>query len=664
MKRLRVTGPVIMIMLFLLPLHVVYAEGLGNARLSLVEGDVQIKTEDSSDWIPASVNMPLREGDNIWVPDDGKAEVQTLGGSQVRLDEQTSLEILDLDKNSSRFFLTSGRAYVNFMGDIRRIIQIDTPVSSVRAYDRAVFAIEVAGAGDTDILVFRGSVNAEDQSGATSVKAGWMLSIGGSYADLAPLGSVDEWERWNMDRDRRFEGRRFVSSGYLPEELDSYASDFDDNGKWVNVRDYGYVWTPTVAVSVGWTPYRHGKWSWIGGDYVWVGYEPWGWAPYHYGRWAFSSSIGWFWVPPARGAVYWGPGFVGWISTPAYVAWVPLAPGEIYYGHGYYGPHSVNIINISITKIVVKKIYRNVYVNNGVTVVHHDTFLRGRRVEFKHRENPFLKDRIHIGRPNIKPERETRMPVIRDIPRGKEPPQRIMDVRAREIKKQRSFVREKEKSVFAPNMPGRELKVKTLDAPKERKRKRPELPVQQQDIKRRPAMIPQVPEEKEKKALPAEKQQLEDKGALTRDRREIKQKQGRTIQAPDTLPADGTEKKGKRQPGPQDNQRSEKLQKPEEKNRSGRTGKIEFNAPAEGESSGKDVKQRKKEERPVEDRQMKRDKSRDTSDKGAPLRPVQQQLPEKMEKQEKRKMVREPNEEPKDEGPGRPGPVTPAEGSR
>ena len=148
------------------------------------------------------------------------------------------------------------------------------------------------------------------------------------------------------------------------------------------MREYGRVWTPRVVVSVGWAPYRVGRWIWRGGDYVWVSYEPWGWAPYHYGRWAFVASVGWCWVPPVRGAVYWGPGFVGWVQTPTYVSWVPLAPGEIYYGHGYYGPHSVNITNVNITNIqVTKVVYKNIHVHNAVTVIHHDTFVTGKHVE-------------------------------------------------------------------------------------------------------------------------------------------------------------------------------------------------------------------------------------------------------------------------------------------
>ena len=324
---------------------------LGSLRISLIEGDVQVRIEDTGEWVPASINMPLMDGDHIWVPEGGRTELQLRDGTFLRLDENSALEILTVEKDSFQFYLTEGRSYANFRGLRETLLQIDTPDASIRAYDRSDFRIETTRDGYTDISVYRGIVDAENREGRTSVDGGKTLTLReGTYAELFPLGPPDEWERWNRKRDRRFTERR-PPSRYLPDELQAYSSDFEENGRWVQVREYGYVWTPTVVVSVGWAPYRIGRWVWIGGDYVWVSYEPWGWAPYHYGRWAFISTIGWCWVPPARGAVYWGPGFVGWVRTPTYVSWVPLAPGEIYYGHGNYGPHSVNVTQVSITHI-------------------------------------------------------------------------------------------------------------------------------------------------------------------------------------------------------------------------------------------------------------------------------------------------------------------------
>jgi len=520
MKHLKIIGLAIVIMLMIIPVSA-KAEGLGNARLSLMDGDVQIKSEDSSEWLPASVNMPLRDGDSIWVPDGSRAEVQLAGGTQVRLDELSSLDLLNISRDSSQFYLAEGIAYVNFRGGRSSgLVQIDTPVTSVRAYDRAAFGVDVAGNGDTDLSVFLGLVHAETKRGRTRVTEGNALAIGDDYADLAPLGRENEWDRWNTDRDRRFEEKKY-SSRYLPDELDTYANDFDDNGKWVNVGGHGYVWTPTVQVSAGWSPYRNGRWCWIGGDYVWVGYEPWGWAPYHYGRWDYSAAVGWFWVPPARGDVYWSPGYVGWVRTPTYVAWIPLAPREIYYGHGNYGKHSVNLLNVNINTIVVKDRYRHVRVHNAVTTVHHDTFVRGRHVDFKVKENPFLREKINIGRPDIKPERESRMAVVRDIPRAKEPPKKVKEIKVREIRESRPMVRDREKSAFSHDKPDRQMKVQTFDKPTERRKDRSEESSKDRDKKFK-ASERQQTEERGKEIAPADQpsqkkkqRQLEQRGQQT-----------------------------------------------------------------------------------------------------------------------------------------------------
>jgi hypothetical protein len=437
---------------------------LGPLRISLIEGDVQVMTEDTGEWVPASINMPLVDSDRIWVPEGGRTELQLREGSFLRLDENSALDILTVEEDSFQFYLAEGRSYTNYRGLKGNLFQIDTPVSSIRAYDGSNFKIDVTRDGYTDISVYRGSVYAENRDGRTRVDAGKTLSFReGTYAELSPLPPPDEWERWNKERDRRFVERRPLS-GYLPNELQAYSGDFEENGRWISTRDYGYVWTPTVTVSVGWAPYKIGRWVWIRGDYVWISYETWGWVPYHYGRWAFISSIGWCWVPPPRGAVYWGPGYVGWVYTPTYVSWVPLAPKEIYYGYGYYGPYSVNITQINITHIDVHKIvYKNVHVNNAVTVIHHDTFVRGRPVEVKVRENLFLKEKISLGRPDIKPEKATLMPMVKDIPQTKRPPEPIREFRTKELKEKRPLVRGKESSVFRPGLPSKEMPLKVKE---------------------------------------------------------------------------------------------------------------------------------------------------------------------------------------------------------
>jgi hypothetical protein len=327
--------------------------------------------------------------------------------------------------------------------------------------------VEVFSDGDTDIRVFMGAVTVESRKGETLVEDGEMLALDEYWADLSPLGRADAWERWNLDRDRFIEGRK-RSVRYLPAELAGYSNDFDNNGEWVEVSSYGYVWRPIVQVSLDWSPYRHGRWVWIGDDYVWIARESWGWAPYHYGRWSHVPRYGWCWVPPSRNEVYWGPGYVGWVHTATYVAWVPLAPREVYYGRGYHGSNSIDITHVDINRVSVNIVYKNVHVNNSVTTVHKDTFIRGRQVDFKVDKNPFLSKQARVGRPEIRPERATRMPSMREIPPDKAPPAKIREARVEDFKKHRRLVTRKDKSVFEPQTEPRTMEVEQKKTPRAR----------------------------------------------------------------------------------------------------------------------------------------------------------------------------------------------------
>jgi hypothetical protein len=406
----------------------------------------------------------LDEGDELWVPEGGRMEFQLNTGTSVRLDQNSALQILTLERTSSQFYLSEGHMYVDYNAPRGNVIQFDTPVSSLRSYDRSVFRVDVPDQF-TDVSVFRGWVDAEGRDGNTRVNAGRTLTLGGREAELAPIGRPDDWQNWNTERDRRFASRG-DSYRYLPEELRVYSSDLDDSGRWVQVPEYGYVWTPR-SVSTDWAPYRTGRWMWRGGDYVWVGSEPWGWTPYHYGRWAHAARIGWFWIPPPQREVYWGPGYVGWVRTRDHVAWVPLAPSEVYYGYGNYGPNSVDIRKRNIREINITKItYRNVQVNNSVTVINNNTFVTGRREAVNVRENPFLTEKIHIGRPDIKPERASFAPVVKIIEPARLPPQQVNRIAVKELKQERRLVKEQNQSVINKGEPVKNLAVKAVEQPK------------------------------------------------------------------------------------------------------------------------------------------------------------------------------------------------------
>ena len=459
------------------------AELLGAMRVQLVEGDVQVKIAETGEWAPASVNMPLVEGDELWVPEGSRSAIQTNNGVDVRLDGNTSVQILRVDSNSFQFFLPQGRAYALNNAPAGGVLQFDTPDTSIRAFETSTFRIDIPN-GETDILVFGGSVTAENAGGTTRVRAGSMLVLGsGGYAELSPLPPPDNWQVWNERRDRVALARG-GGYQYLPEELRVYSSDFDENGRWVYASEYGYVWTPTVVVTGDWAPYRNGRWVWRGGDYVWIGYEPWGWAPYHYGRWSFVARIGWCWVPPSRGDVFWAPGYVGWVRTGDYVAWVPLAPREVYYGHGNFGRYSVNVANGNTRPVRVTNVYRNISVRNGITVINQTTFVTGRQAVVDRNvvanvRKDFARGRnIVVGRPPIKPVETSYIPVVRQIPEAKRPPTAVRKIDVKEMRQSRPLVKEPDRSAIRPQAQPRPLEVKKVEQPRsvsERTRERQQV---------------------------------------------------------------------------------------------------------------------------------------------------------------------------------------------
>jgi len=390
----------------------------GPARVRLADGDVLFRTPDSGEWLPAAVNTPLDEGDAIWCPDDARAEIQLADGSLIRIDQNSELDLLANEDGFIHLYLASGRAYLRTGPTLPgNSLQIDAEDTTILPAARTKLRIDILPDGQEDVSIFKGSAYVEGNGSRTNVRAGEHIALEDDYSRLLPLNPPDSWEEWNLDRDRVL-ARSNRSGSYLPEELQGYSSELDSNGRWVRVPDYGMVWRPSVVLSADWAPYRSGRWIWKGDDYVWISFESWGWVPYHYGRWAVVSGLGWCWVPPARGDVYWGPGYVGWYRTGSHVGWTPLAPGETFYGRRNYGRHSVNITTTRVNPAQVT--YRNRRVRGGTTVLPQNDFLRGRIDTRTPSVNTSVT--VTIGSPRLQPLRETRMPIVRQTPPRLAPP--------------------------------------------------------------------------------------------------------------------------------------------------------------------------------------------------------------------------------------------------
>jgi hypothetical protein len=360
------------LLILLIPLSV-YSSDLGEVYLRFIAGDIQIRPAGTADWTSVSANTPLLEGDQILIPEGGRAELSFRDGTLLRLDQNSALEIVSLQKDRFQLYLDAGHAYVNRAGSGKKPFVLETPSVSLSTSRQSTFKADVSDHGDVEIAVADGKILARRDGREEVIKTGerfvFLRDMAGP--ERTALLPPDQWEEWNLQRDDNSYAQG-PSSRYLPDELGPYAQDFDQYGTWVNTPDYGYVWAPIVVG--GWSPYGYGRWVSIRGSCVWIPYEPWGWVPHHYGRWIYRNQIGWGWVPPRKGIARWAPGYVGWSYTPASVSWVPLAPQDPYDGRGYPSPDSINVAKIGISNGQPKSRFTNARVKNAVTTVTTEGF--------------------------------------------------------------------------------------------------------------------------------------------------------------------------------------------------------------------------------------------------------------------------------------------------
>jgi len=384
-------------------------------RLNYANGPVSLQPAGVTDWVDAYVNRPLTTGDQVWVGDDGRAEIH-VGSTALRLDANTAFQFLNLDDQTIQIQLSQGTLTVRVRNLAQyQNIELDTPSLAFTALRPGEYRIGADPDSQTTTVTVRGGDGEVTGGGRTfPVHAGQQaVVVGGDQItySLVSAPQADGWDQWNSSRDLRED--QSLSARYVSREVDGYE-DLDQYGSWASQPGYGQVWMPT-AVTVGWAPYHEGHWAWIAPwGWTWVDDAPWGFAPYHYGRWA-SFGGRWGWVPGPYGVTpLYAPALVGWIGgsrggsgfslsfafgNAAAVGWFPLGPREPYFpaynvSSGYFGRvnntntvinsttinnyynDSRNSSNVSITNIR----YANQTVPNAVTAVPQDRFANGHRV--------------------------------------------------------------------------------------------------------------------------------------------------------------------------------------------------------------------------------------------------------------------------------------------
>ena len=408
------------------------------ARLSLTEGTVSLRSpqlvgeENAADnanpqlkdeWAPATLNYPVTSGNSLWTETGGKAEIQA-GPAEVRLDEQTELEVLRLDDRSVDLALHQGTANVHIGDAMPGGLLIDTPRGPVTLTRPGSYRIDVDTGNDkpadiVQVTAFDGeakiSVETPERTDAHTVARGQSFKLSGEPVEIALADArataFDDWARRRDSRAVATAPRSAVVSPSAPQmvagstvspvstQITGYQ-DLAPYGTWEPTPNYGTVWYP-ATVTPDWAPYRYGHWAYVAPwGWTWIDDAPWGFTPFHYGRWVRIGPR-WAWWPGHRTIrpVY-APALVAFIGSNGWsvavtsgrarpVGWVPLAPFEVYRPH--YRTSATYVRNVNITT-VNKTVINNITVNNNtteinrfanrnaVTAVTAENFARSRKV--------------------------------------------------------------------------------------------------------------------------------------------------------------------------------------------------------------------------------------------------------------------------------------------
>ncbi|MGQ0800562.1 MAG: DUF6600 domain-containing protein [Pseudomarimonas sp.] len=380
------------------------------AYLSHSDGIVSYSPAGEDVWLDVIRNRPLVRGDRLWTERRAVAELQ-VGSASLRLDEGTSLELLELDDDFAQLQVAEGTLALSVRRLARgQVIEVATPNLAVSIDQPGRYRIDVnPDRNETTVVVWQGAAEAYGERSEFSLLAGEAVRFYSSDLrdyEIFGLPRDDSFDRYCLDRDRQIS--RSVSLRYLDDDTAGFSA-LDEYGSWRSVSSYGNVWFP-ATVERDWAPYRDGRWIWQEPwGWTWVDNAPWGFAPSHYGRWAFVSNR-WGWIPGPRNvrAVYapalvafvggsrWSLSFSGGNQAP--IGWFPLGPREIYVpsyqaSRDYFSRVNVNntVINVSVINTVYGNYSRgslNVgqieYANRGlpgaVTAVPSSVFINSRSV--------------------------------------------------------------------------------------------------------------------------------------------------------------------------------------------------------------------------------------------------------------------------------------------
>ena len=315
-------------------------------RIAEVAGKVWLFDTDTQAWVAVQRNQTIGQGDQLRTDTRSRVTLR-VGSSTLWLDEQSDLEVLQMDDGGLALRLAAGDVALRLRtAEAAQETRVQTREGVVSPEMEGLFRVDQLDRGSR-VGVLQGRAQFDSDPGAP-VQRAWLRE--GEQAEFWSADTPrierqplvrDQFSAWFIERDKAEAGLSVGNDAYVSPEMTG-AEDLNQYGNWETATEYGNVWIPT-GVAAGWEPYRDGRWVWTGQwGWSWVDNSPWGFAPFHYGRWVQLRGR-WAWAPgrfeprpayaPALVAWTGGAGVsigitIGGVRRPPKTGWVPLAPRQ------------------------------------------------------------------------------------------------------------------------------------------------------------------------------------------------------------------------------------------------------------------------------------------------------------------------------------------------
>src|SRR6478672_2443304 len=168
------------------------------ARIQRVEGDVAVNNgiaggdnSQADQWYAANENQPFSVGDRIYTRDKSRASLAFTGRNFARLNSNSSLDVLSLDRRRTQLALRDGSAMfdVGYL-DPNDLFEVATPYGAVDFQQPGLYNVGIDN-GQVLVSVLSGLAQVVGLGGSGRINKGELLTLAGSTAADVLLSRLD-----------------------------------------------------------------------------------------------------------------------------------------------------------------------------------------------------------------------------------------------------------------------------------------------------------------------------------------------------------------------------------------------------------------------------------------------------------------------------------------